>query len=121
MATDTRGKAPTAGDPGTGVVTAGDLTAGDVGDAQAAPNLLEREPAGTEVLGDSAYGAGAFREHLATCEHLAVIKPGPPHRAIDGGLPIDDLAIDLTARMVTCPTSFTDTCKAAATAGIRQQ
>jgi len=53
-------KAHIAVEPETGVVMACDLTAGNVGDAQAAPLLLKRELAGTQVLGDSAYGAGAF-------------------------------------------------------------
>jgi Transposase DDE domain len=114
-------KAHIAVEPETGVVTACDLTAGNVGDAQAAPSLLEREPAGTEVLGDSAYGAGAFREHLATCKQAAVIKPGPLLRAIDGGFSIDDFAIDLDTRRVTCPAGFAVPITAGGTARFRQR
>ena len=46
-------KAHIAAEPDTGLITAVDLTAGDVGDAQAAPALVADEPAGTEVYGDS--------------------------------------------------------------------
>jgi IS5 family transposase len=114
-------KAHIAVEPETGVVTACDLTAGNVGDAQAAPSLLEGEPAGTEVLGDSAYGAGAFREHLATSKQAAVIKPGPLLRAIDGGFSIDDFAIDLDTRTVTCPAGFAVPITAGGTARFRQR
>ena len=48
-------------EPDTGLITACDLTAGNVGDARAAAGLLEGEPAGTEVLADSAYGSGGLR------------------------------------------------------------
>ncbi len=69
--------------------------------------LLQGEPAGTEVLGDSAYGAGTFRAHLLTCKQEAVIKPGPFRSTIDGGFTIDDFTIDLDTRTVTCPAGFT--------------
>jgi Transposase DDE domain len=56
-------KAHIAVEPETGVVTACDLTAGNVGDAQAASALLERESAGTEALAD---GKRETRLELAT-------------------------------------------------------
>jgi len=58
-------KAHVAVEPDTGLVTDCELTAGNTGDAEAPPGLLEGEPAGTEVLGDSAYGTGKLRNHLA--------------------------------------------------------
>ncbi len=100
-------KAHIAVEPETGLVTACDLTAGNVGDAQAAPQLLKGEPAGTQVLGDSAYGAGAFRAHLRTEQQQAVIKPGPLRTPIEGGFTIDDFDIDLAAHTVTCPAGIT--------------
>lgn len=57
-------KAHLAAEPETGLVTAYGLTAGNVGDAQAAPALIANEPEGVAVLGDSAYGSGEFRAHL---------------------------------------------------------
>ena len=48
-------------EPDTGLITACELTAGNVGDAQAAPGLLADEAAPVEVLADSAYGSGEFR------------------------------------------------------------
>ena len=96
-------KAHIAVEPDTGLITADDLTAGNVGDAQAAPKLLEGEAAGLEIQGDSAYGAGEFRAHLVAKEHTAVIKPGPLTPKIPGGFTIDDFVIDLTARTAICP------------------
>ncbi len=114
-------KAHIAVEPETGLVTACELTAGNVGDAQAAPNLLQGEPAGTQVLGDSAYGAGAFRDHLATCKQEAVIKPGPLRSAIEGGFTIDDFAIDLDRRTVTCPAGLTVPIRLGGVARFRQR
>ena len=73
-------------EPETGLVTACELTAGDVSDAQAAPGLLRAEPDDIEVLGDSAYSAGAFRARLAARGRVAIIKPPPLQRAVRGGV-----------------------------------
>jgi IS5 family transposase len=100
-------KAHVAVEPDTGLITDCDLTAGNVGDGQAAPPLLERETKPVEVLGDSAYGSGEFRAHLAEQGHDAVIKPMPLRPAVDGGFTIDDFHIDLEARTVTCPAGVT--------------
>ena len=54
-------KAHMAIEPDTGLITACDLTAGNVGDGQAAVGLLEGEPAHTEVLADLAYGSADVR------------------------------------------------------------
>ena len=70
-------KAHIAAEPDTGLITACELTAGNTGDAEAAAGLLEGEAAGTEVLGDSAYGTGELRHHLAGRDMTAVIKPAP--------------------------------------------
>ena len=100
-------KAHVAVEPDTGLITACDLTPGNVGDATAAVGLLEGEPARTEVLADSAYGSGELREFLSTSEYTAVIKPMPLHYAIEDGFSIDDFAIDTAGQTVTCPNGIT--------------
>ncbi len=94
-------------EPDTGLITACDLTAGNVGDAQAAPGLLANEEAPVEVLADSGYGSGEFRAHLAEHGHHAIIKPGPLNSVIPGGFTIDDFIIDLDAMTATCPNGIT--------------
>ena len=100
-------KAHVAAEPDTGLITACELTAGNTGDAEAAPGLLASEPAGTEVLGDSAYGTGELRQHLQDHEMTAVIKPPPLRPAVEGGYTLDDFAVDETAGTVTCPAGIT--------------
>ena len=94
-------------EPDTGLITACELTAGNVGDAQAAPPLLAGETAPVEVLADSAYGSGGFRRHLAEHGHTATIKPIPLNPAVAGGFSIDDFTIDTAAGIVTCPNGIT--------------
>jgi IS5 family transposase len=100
-------KAHVAGEPETGLVTDCDLTPGNTSDAQAAPGLLEDEPEGTEVLGDSAYGTGELRAHLRDRKMTATIKPPPLRPAIEGGYTIDDFAIDEAVGTATCPAGVT--------------
>lgn len=100
-------KAHIAAEPETGLVTACELTAGNVGDAQAAPRLLAGEVAGLEILGDAAYGSGEFRAHLMAARQRATIKPIPLQVAVPNGYSIDDFDIDLVARTVTCPAGHT--------------
>jgi IS5 family transposase len=100
-------KAHVAAEPETGIITATDLTAGNVGDAQAGPGLLANEPAGTEVLGDSAYGSGELRRHLHDHEMTAVIKPMPLRSAVAGGFTLDDFTVDNEHSTMTCPEGFT--------------
>jgi IS5 family transposase len=96
-------------EPDTGIITATDLTAGNVGDVQAAPGLIADEEPGIEVLGDSAYGAGEFRNHLNQRGMTATIKPGPIRPAVEGGFTIDDFDLDPEANTVTCPNDVTVT------------
>lgn len=100
-------KAHVAVEPDTGLITATHLGAANLGDAEAAPALLEDEPAGTEVLGDSAYGSGELRAHLETQKMTAVIKPGPLRAAVPGGYTLDDFVVDEQAATVTCPEGIT--------------
>ena len=94
-------------EPDTGLITACELTAGNVGDAQAAPGLLAGEPSPVEVLADSAYGSGEFRAHLAERGHTTTIKPLPLTSSIPGGFTVDDFAVDLAAMTATCPNGIT--------------
>ncbi|MGD9794736.1 MAG: IS1182 family transposase [Acidimicrobiia bacterium] len=94
-------------EPDTGLITACELTAGNVGDAQAAPVLLAGERETVEVLADSGYGSAAFRKHLNEQGHTATIKPVPMHSAVPGGFTTDDFNIDLEAMTVTCPNGIT--------------
>jgi len=89
------------------LITACELTAGNVGDAQAGPMLLAGESSGLEVLADSAYGSGQHRAHLLAAHHVAVIKAIPLRETIPGGFSIDDFVIDLTSRIATCPAGQT--------------
>lgn len=102
-------KAHVAAEPDTGLITACDIGPGNAGDAEAAPDLLAEEPAGTEILGDSAYSAGEFRAHLDDQDMTAVIKPPPLRPAVAGGFTLDDFTIDTAAGTVTCPENITVT------------
>lgn len=87
-------KAHVAAEPDTGLVTSCDIGPGDVGDTDAAPDLLADEPAGTEVLDDSAYSSGEFRAHLEDRDMGAVIEPRPLQAATPGGFTLDDFTLD---------------------------
>ena len=100
-------KAHLAAEPDTGIITATELTAGNTGDAEAAPGLIKDEPAATEILADSAYGSGDLRRHIEEMEMEAVIKPGPLRPAVDGGYSLDDFDIDEENKTVTCPEGVT--------------
>jgi IS5 family transposase len=100
-------KAHLAAEPETGIITATDLTPGNTGDAESAPDLLSDEPAGTEVLGDAAYGSGELRAALETSDMTAFIKPMPLRAAVPGGYRLDDFIVDEQAGTVTCPEGIT--------------
>jgi IS5 family transposase len=100
-------KAHIAAEPDTGLVTGYDLTPGNTSDAQTAPGLIEDEPDGIEVLGDSAYGTGDLRAHLHARQMTAIIKPPPLRPAVEGGYTLDDFDIDEPAGTITCPAGVT--------------
>lgn len=102
-------KAHVAVEPDTGLITDAELAPGNTGDADTAPDLIDDEPAGTEILGDSAYGSGEFRDHLQHRDMTAVIKPPPLRAAVTGGYTLDDFDIDTLASTVTCPAGVTVT------------
>jgi IS5 family transposase len=103
-------KAHVAVEPDTGLITACDLTPANEGDGPTGVTLLADEPAGTEVLADSAYGSGDTLAALDTAEHRIAIKPWPTHRNPNLGddqFIRDNFAIDYIARTVTCPNGIT--------------
>jgi hypothetical protein len=100
-------KAHIAIEPDTGLVTACELTPGDVTDGNAALGLIEHEDPGLEVYADSAYGSGATRADLRAAGHDTVIKPIPLRDHIPGGFTRDDFIVDHHARTVTCPAGHT--------------
>jgi IS5 family transposase len=57
--------------------------------------------------GDSAYGTGDLRGAIADAGHRAVIKPKPLQAPVEGGLTVDDFAVDEQAGTVTCPAGHT--------------
>jgi IS5 family transposase len=99
-------KAHLAVEPETGIITGVELTPANTGDGPVGVGLLDGEPAGLQILGDSAYGSGQVRSDLADAEHVAVIKPWPlvrnPNLA-DDQFHRDEFTIDYTERTVTCP------------------
>jgi hypothetical protein len=80
---------------------------GNTADAEAAPDLIATDPEGTEVVGDSAYGTGEFRDHLKHSAKTAVIKPPPLRSAVSGGFDLDDFEIDADAATMICPAGVT--------------
>lgn len=103
-------KAHIAVEPDTGIVTACALTPANAPDGSTGVDLLDGEPAGLVVLGDSAYGTGPVRAELDEAQHEAVIKPWPlaknPRLRADQ-FTRDDFDIDYDTRTVTCPNNYT--------------
>ena len=105
-------------DPDAELITATAVSAGNGGDAAAAPELLRAElvaPADAPdadpeiaqrpvltVYGDAAYGAGKFLARLEDAGALSRVKVQPPS-APGGRFTKAEFAIDLAARTVTCP------------------
>lgn len=94
-------------DPDTELVTATAVTAGNVGDAAAAPELLAPDLSGTgpdpvTVYGDAAYGAGPVLAALDDAGAVSRCKVQPA-TGVGGRFTKDAFAVDLAARTVTCP------------------
>jgi hypothetical protein len=103
-------KAHVAVEPDTGIICDCDLTPANEGDGPTGMALVATEPAGTEILADSAYGSGESLAALDAAGHKAVIKPWPLHRNPRLGadqFDRDDFTIDYQARTVTCPNGIT--------------
>jgi IS5 family transposase len=106
-------------EPDTGLVTAAALTkasgpqnsdAARGAELIAADTSIGDQP--VQVLGDSAYGAGAMLAAVTAAGHVPVIKPMPLARAVPGGFTIDDFTIDEAARTASCPAGVTRTISA---------
>lgn len=103
-------KAHLAIEPETGLITGCDLTPANAPDGTTGISLLEGEPAGLDVLADSAYGTGPARSDLGAAGHTAIIKPWPLARNPNLGADQfhrDEFHVDYTARTVTCPNHIT--------------
>jgi IS5 family transposase len=88
-------------EPDTGIITDCALTKAsgpDTHDAAVAAQLLADEDEQVTVLGDSAYGSGDFRAHLAAAKHVDRVKSAPVRPAVAEGFTIDDFIVDHTAR-----------------------
>ena len=70
-------KAHVAVEPDTGLITGVELTPANAPDGAHGVALIEAEPAGLDVLADSAYGTGPVRAALEAAGHTAIIKPWP--------------------------------------------
>ena len=70
-------KAHIAVEPETGLITACDLTPANAGNGPTGIKLLESEPAGLDVLADSAYGSGDSLAKLADAKQRILINPWP--------------------------------------------
>ncbi len=103
-------KAHVAVEPDTGIITGCDLTPANEGDSPTGMALIADEPAGTEILADSAYGSGDSLATIDTAGHVPVIKPWPLHRnpnLDEDQFGRDDFTIDYQTRTVTCPNEVT--------------
>jgi transposase len=100
-------------EPGTGLVTAAELTKAsgpENSDGAVGARLLAKDPTVTgsvQVLADSAYGTGDMLAALARIGHSPVIKPWPLRPAVEGGFTLDDFTVDETAGTMTCPNGLT--------------
>lgn len=97
-------------DPDSEIVTATDVTPGNVGDGAAADKLVtealssatptDEQP--VEVYGDSSYGTAELVERVEAAGAEANLKVQAPS-AHDGLYTKDAFVVDLDARTVTCP------------------
>lgn len=96
-------------DPDSEVITANDVTAGNVGDGQAAGPLLEEaltqseQDRVTEVYGDASYGTADIVEQLEDAgieANVKVQQPSPPNKGLFAK---SDFDIDLEQQTVRCP------------------
>ena len=103
-------KGHVAADPDSEIITDTEVSAGNVGDAAVAADLIEdllhRDPdaAGDspDVYGDAAYGSGEFQDTLAEADIKSHCKTQPPN-APAGRFAKDQFDIDLERDTVSCP------------------
>ncbi|MET9183610.1 IS1182 family transposase [Kitasatospora aureofaciens] len=110
-------KGHVAEDPDSEVITATEVTAGNVGDAEPAAELLadvlqppapdERaEDERAEVYGDAAYGTGPLLAELAEADVAVMVKVQAAN-APGGRFSKDAFIVDVQAGQVTCPNQVT--------------
>lgn len=96
-------------DPDSEIITANEVTAGNVGDGQAADPLLDEaltqpdETKVTEVYGDASYGTADIVEKLEEADvevNVKVQEPSPPNKGL---FPKSAFDIDLEHQTVRCP------------------
>ena len=100
-------KGHVAADPDSEIITDTEVSAGNVGDAAVAADLiddlLDLDPGDAgDVYGDAAYGSGAFQSTLAEAGISSHCKTQPPN-APAGRLAKDQFDIDLERDTVSCP------------------
>lgn len=110
-------------DPESEIITNTVVTAGNVGDASVAEELIcdllqsneapttnEESPTSTSqprcVYGDAAYGTGQFQSQLEAADIDSKCKTQPPSTR-DGLFAKDRFSIDLEGQTVTCPSGIT--------------
>lgn len=85
------------------LLTAAEATTATTHDSVVLPRLLAADPVPVaEVLGDTHYGGAQARRELAG-QGIELVAPAQPSSAPKGFFSKDDFAIDLDARIVTCP------------------
>jgi len=105
-------------DPDSEIVTDTVVSAGNVGDAAVATELIDdllttgsdvdADRDGAAIYGDSAYGAGEFQDTLAENDIVSRCKTQPP-TAPAGRFAKDRFEVDLINDTVTCPAGQTAT------------
>jgi len=113
-------KGHVAADPDSEIITDTEVSAGNVGDAAVAADLIDDltgrdqsddsdQTQGTpDVYGDAAYGSGEFQDTLANSNIRSHCKTQPP-TAPAGRFAKDQFDIDLDRDTVTCPNGNTTT------------
>ncbi len=92
-------------DPGSEIITDTEVSAGNVGDAKVAADLIDGggdDAGGSVVYSDSAYGSGEFQDTLAGNDIASRCKTPPP-TAPAGRFAKDQFDIDLDRDVVSCP------------------
>jgi hypothetical protein len=93
-------------DPDSELITATEVTAGNVGDAAPAPALiddvLQADTSGVEIFGDSSYGTADLVERIEAVGAVADVKVQPAP-AKNGMLPHEAFTVDTRRGTVTCP------------------
>lgn len=101
-------------DPDSELVTDTVVTPGNAGDASVAADLIDdlvddtanEDAPEAKVYGDSAYGTGAFQQHLEDADIASGCRTQPPS-APGGFFAKDQFSVDLDGDTVTCPNQVT--------------